>query len=692
MDAVLPHRRAGEVLAGARGQDHRVAQAAGGDGARRPSPRSRGLWGGGLMQPNLAVSIPSFDRAAIESHVSMLHERAAGVDGVLVVSVFNEGKPGVVTHHNVGDICSMVDAITAQDGVPGANVYTGLHVMRRGLPRGARGLEKDIAAVLGLVADMDADTGRAGTTPADPSYVVESSPGNFQPVWLFDSPIAPADAKPVAAALKAATGADHGTADITHVWRIPGTLNWPSRKKLERGRSPEPTLATVSAPWTGALYTPTALSSAMPAVPAVRAQAVARLDELPDASVIAIDPETRALLEADGQPDRSAHAGRVVEHLAFRGHSAEQAIALVLACKGAWTERYKSEAAIRRDFERLWSKFAPKHDTSAIHVSKLIANAANKNSLIAPPARATRINASVLINKVYPPIAYCVPGLVTEGLTILAGRPKLGKSWMALDFAMAVATGGRALGSIECERGDALYMALEDNERRLQDRLKVWLPKLVARPDLSGLELQTEAPRIDAGLLQAIDTWRISVENPRLVIIDTLAMVKPAKKPSQDSYSADYAALSPLQKYASEHRLAVLVVTHVRKAEAIDPLEAVSGTNGLTGTADTTLVLDRDADGPKLYGRGRDIEEVEKALRFDTGKWSVLGNVDDVRNSDTRRKILAAMEAHSRPMSQKEIAEATDLKSGTVNARLRNLVEAGKVQKTSYGSYVLVQP
>jgi hypothetical protein len=89
--------------------------------------------------------------------------------------------------------------------------------------------------------------------------------------------------------------------------------------------------------------------------------------------------------------------------------------------------------------------------------------------------------------------------------------------------------------------------------------------------------------------------------------------------------------------------IAVVLVTHTRKMEAEDPLEAISGTNGVTGAADAVLVLNRDAKGTTLYGRGRDIEEIETAMRFDGGRWSVLGDADEVRKSDERRKIVAAL-------------------------------------------------
>ncbi|WP_234836932.1 AAA family ATPase [Sinorhizobium meliloti] len=314
--------------------------------------------------------------------------------------------------------------------------------------------------------------------------------------------------------------------------------------------------------------------------------------------------------------------------------------------------------------------------------------AANDNN----PAKAAKaekpapfVDAETLLGMEFAPIKYVIPGYVAEGLTLLGGRPKLGKSWLALDFGIAVASGGQSLG-VECVQGDALYLALEDNQRRLQDRLKVVLPKF-KRPNMSRLSLLTEAPKIGAGLIEALDAWRRNVDDPRLIIVDTLAMVRQEKRRNQDAYSADYEALSPLQRFASEHRLAIVVVTHVRKAEAEDPLEMISGTNGLTGAADSIMILNRTADGPKLYGRGRDVEEVEKALKFDGGRWSVLGDVDDVKRSGERTQIIEALRTAASPMKPSEIAEATGMKAPNVSYLLRKMVAAGEAVKDGYGTY-----
>ncbi|MBX4964487.1 AAA family ATPase [Rhizobium binae] len=286
----------------------------------------------------------------------------------------------------------------------------------------------------------------------------------------------------------------------------------------------------------------------------------------------------------------------------------------------------------------------------------------------------------------FAPVDYVVEGYIAEGLTILAGRPKLGKSWMALGFCIAVATGGQTLG-VDCEQGDVLYLALEDNRRRLKDRLEVVLSPAQVRPNMARLSLRTQSKKIGAGLIEELDAWRSKAANPKLIVIDTLSMVRPPKKANQDSYAADYDAISPLQKYAGEHRLAVIVVHHVRKAEAEDPLEAVSGTNGLTGAADTIMVLNRTTDGPKLYGRGRDIEEIEKALRFDKGTWEVLGNAEEVKQSEQRRKILDILTDATTVLTPDEIGKQAGMKVNNVNYLLRALVKAGAVEKVGYGQY-----
>ncbi|MGO7750470.1 DUF3987 domain-containing protein [Rhizobium ruizarguesonis] len=309
----------------------------------------------------------AFDEAAIRAHVEMVHSLAAGIDGLLVTSAYfanltgDSDAPGAVTHHAIGDVDGMVDAIMAHASTPHANVFTGLQVMRKGLARGKRGREADIVAVLGLVVDLDADTGKAGQMPVEPNAVLETSGGNFQPFVLFDRAISPAEAKPLAAALKRATGSDHGTADIAHVWRIPGTLNWPNKKKLERGRSPEPISVVVDLAWDGALTSVDDLRATLdPWATAPASHSSVTIGDLPSIEGVELSTRAAEMLAANDVGDRSEHAARVVEQLAFDGLTAEQACAAFLSATGNWFERYATKDPIA-DFRRTFAKFGIPH-------------------------------------------------------------------------------------------------------------------------------------------------------------------------------------------------------------------------------------------------------------------------------------------------------------------------------------------
>jgi AAA domain len=325
--------------------------------------------------------------------------------------------------------------------------------------------------------------------------------------------------------------------------------------------------------------------------------------------------------------------------------------------------------------------------TSTDLVSRFVTIPANDNT------KDDSINAETLLGMDFAPLEYVIPGYVVEGLTVLGGKPKLGKSWWAYDASIAVATGGKAMGAVECEQGDVLYLALEDNQRRVKDRLLTLCPaRKVQGISLDRLTVRTIAPRIDTGLMLELDKWRLASDRPRLVIVDVFLKVRPPRKKGEDPYSADYDAVTPLQKYASEHRLAVVLVTHTRKMEAEDPLESISGTNGVTGAADAVLVLNRDSKGTTLYGRGRDIEEIETAMRFDGGRWSILGDADEVRKSDERRKIVAALKEAGDEQTPAAIAKLAGMKAENVRVLIRKMAASGEVMQPRVGYYCAPAP
>lgn len=137
------------------------------------------------------------------------------------------------------------------------------------------------------------------------------------------------------------------------------------------------------------------------------------------------------------------------------------------------------------------------------------------------PGRAG-ITAAALMDKAFEPISYIVPGYVCEGLTVLAGAPKLGKSWLTLGWALAIASETLAFGTIPVMGGDVLYLALEDNERRLKARLL----HMSIRHAPERLTFHTSWPDLDNGCVDAVAAWLGSHPEARLVIVDVLAKVR----------------------------------------------------------------------------------------------------------------------------------------------------------------------
>ncbi|HEX2554730.1 MAG TPA: AAA family ATPase [Microvirga sp.] len=295
-----------------------------------------------------------------------------------------------------------------------------------------------------------------------------------------------------------------------------------------------------------------------------------------------------------------------------------------------------------------------------------------------------------LQRKVFPPIRYVVPGYIAEGCTLFAGRPKLGKSWLMLDICLAVARGGDCLGGIRCEQGDVLYLALEDNERRLQSRIGRVLGTFAPEwPE--AFQYATKWPRAHEGGLDRIRDWIRAAKNPRLIVVDVLAMFRAVRGGNEALYDGDYNAIKGLQEIASEFSVAIIVVHHTRKTVGeADPFEKVSGTLGLSGAADTTLILDRDGNGATLYGRGRDVEEIEAAVTFnkDSCLWIVQGQAAEVRRTDERGAILALLEEADEPMTPTEISALTNSKSGATRKLLHVMAKAGEVMKAGRGRYV----
>jgi hypothetical protein len=305
-----------------------------------------------------------------------------------------------------------------------------------------------------------------------------------------------------------------------------------------------------------------------------------------------------------------------------------------------------------------------------------------------PPRLRTAWTADELMAETFPPVRWAVPGLIAEGVSLLAGPPKVGKSWLSLGLGLAVAGGDNALGAIPAQAGPVLYLALEDTPRRLQSRMGRILDD---RPAPRGLTLATTCPPLPEGGAGAIASWLARNPAARMVVIDVFAKVRGRAATAVSAYDADYAAIGHAKKLADDYGVAVVLVHHVRKAGAEDFLEAVSGTNGLAGAADATLVLRRprgEADGI-LNVTGRDVDESEYALRFtaDNGAWTLLdGPAGDYSMSGTRADIMRYLRANP-GTGPKAITDALGISAENARKTCQRMANDGQLTADSSNRY-----
>jgi len=246
----------------------------------------------------------------------------------------------------------------------------------------------------------------------------------------------------------------------------------------------------------------------------------------------------------------------------------------------------------------------------------------------------TTLDGNTLMAQTFEPLRFSVEKILPHGLFILAGSPKIGKSWLSLDLCQAVASGGK-LWEYNAVQGDVLYLALEDNYSRLQSRLK----QLEAeRLDISRLHLTTSSFGLEDGLLEQVNNFVTEYPATNLIAIDTLEHVRNGEQ-DKSMYSCDYRDMNRLREITNKHSLTLLLIHHTRKMFDADPLNTISGSTGLIGSVDGVFVLEkakRTGRDAKLTIANRDTEGFCFNLRFDEDKcrWDFVGNNVESESDD----------------------------------------------------------
>jgi hypothetical protein len=303
-----------------------------------------------------------------------------------------------------------------------------------------------------------------------------------------------------------------------------------------------------------------------------------------------------------------------------------------------------------------------------------------------------------LDRRVFDPLRFAVPGIIPEGMGILAGAPKVGKSFLILGIALACAAGGVALGAIDVgEPRPVLYLALEDGERRLQERCRrLMCGQRIPRP------FDYVAGHVDPNNLVVLITLWLTDHPAGLVVLDTLGKVMPPAMSGETTYSRDYRIAGQLKALTDVHPGSCLIVVHHdRKAASDDFVASISGTHGLAGAADFVILLTRPRKETTglLMVTGRDVIEDQYVVETIDGRWSLLNDsiadaaaaASRVRATvglgETGTAVVELVTASPDGIRAAAIADTLDVPVKAVYQHLERAERTGRIVKPARGLY-----
>ena len=299
------------------------------------------------------------------------------------------------------------------------------------------------------------------------------------------------------------------------------------------------------------------------------------------------------------------------------------------------------------------------------------------------PAYLPTISMSELYQNVYqgrPPI---IDGLLYPGTYLFAGAPKVGKSFLMAQLAYHVST-GLPLWDYPVHKGTVLYLALEDDHRRLQERLY----RMFGMEATTDLLFAIHAKQVGVGLEEQLKRFVQEHPDTKLIIIDTLQKIREAGG-DKYSYANDYEVVGKLKRFADDCGVCLLLVHHTRKQQADDKFDMISGTNGLAGAADGAFLLQKEkrTDGTAtLDVVGRDQQDQRFYLTKDKERltWTLerMEAEQWIEPPDPVLEAIVTLVTAERPTwggTATELAAAlqTDMKPNALAMRLN--VRAGKL-------------
>lgn len=298
-------------------------------------------------------------------------------------------------------------------------------------------------------------------------------------------------------------------------------------------------------------------------------------------------------------------------------------------------------------------------------------------------------SATNLLQAQLPQPTWLVRGVLPEGVSLLVAKPKVGKSLAASEIAVSIATGGLCFGKYETDPGDVVYFAFEGGRAGHQQRLR---KQLGAAPPPEALHMAYELHRLDQGGIEHLYAIHEALPSLRLIVIDVLRYVRPETHRRSSLYDEDYGALQPLQEFYSKTGVSVLAIHHSRKEEvASNPLDVVSGSTGLTGSATNILVMTGSAQQKRAQITivPREQESATIDLDFDGERlsWVAAQPALPLAGSPEQQRVLDAYREAEGPAKAKDIAEKTGLSYDSVRQLIGKLVRDGHLVRLNSGLY-----
>lgn len=315
----------------------------------------------------------------------------------------------------------------------------------------------------------------------------------------------------------------------------------------------------------------------------------------------------------------------------------------------------------------------------------------------------TLISAADLQNKKFPPVRWAVDDIVPEGLTILAGDPKVGKSLLAVDICSSIASGNEVFGAKSCTKGVAVYLSMEDPERRVKERIErqcdMW-------PDTFKL-VTGGVWQLGKTFFDTLDEMLMLWPDLRSVVIDTMQFVMPEKKSGTQDYQFYHAYLHPVHNWAINNHIALIMITHLTKgkgAEGENPFSDIIGSTAIQGTADAMILLKKNhakagllKEDPSIHDgtlivTGREIARTDIKLIFEgvALKWMFAEEQLPMTGGDGTQIMRVSAEMSKKKITQKQLAAICNIHILSVRTACNRLKKNGIADKDENGEWFLV--